>query len=130
MCRELELLQSEGQKQQEAEVTLNYEQYYPTVLPIRQPGMEETDEEAHARDDRPPDLSQHQVFLTSTCLSGGCQASTVLAMLHLPWWSGLHVASTCTKDSKQLQAALGSLAYCPYMWRLQICSISPVKFLP
>lgn len=64
MCRELELLQSEGRKQQEAEVTLNYEQYYPTLLPIRQPGMEETDEEAHARDDRPPDLSQHQVFFT------------------------------------------------------------------
>ena len=53
--------EAEGQARQEPEVMLNYNQYYPTMLPLRQPGMEETDAEAHARDDRPPDLSLHQV---------------------------------------------------------------------
>lgn len=61
LCRELELLQAEGKAQREPEFTLNYEQYYPTLLPMRPPGMEETDAEAHAQDDRPPDLSLHQV---------------------------------------------------------------------
>ena len=68
-CSELELLQAEGKAQREPEVTLNYEHYYPTLLPMRQPGMEETDAEAHARDDRPPDLSLHQVECTMSAIS-------------------------------------------------------------
>ena len=53
--------EAEGTAVQEPEVMLNYDQYYPTILPLRQPGMEETDAEVHARDDRPPDLSLHKV---------------------------------------------------------------------
>lgn len=45
----------------EPEVVLNYNQYYPTQLPLRHPGMEETEAEAHAQDDRPPDLSLYRV---------------------------------------------------------------------
>ncbi len=56
-----EMQEAEGDGLQEPEVMLNYDQYYPTLLPVRQPGMEETDTEAHARDDRPPDLSLHKV---------------------------------------------------------------------
>ena len=55
--RELELQEAEASRAQEPEILLNYDQYYPTLLPLGQPGMEETDSEAHARDDRPPDLS-------------------------------------------------------------------------
>ena len=62
-CRDVEMQEAEGQAGQEPEVMLNYDQYYPTMLPLRQPGMEETDAEAHARDDRPPDLSLHQVLI-------------------------------------------------------------------
>ena len=57
LLRELELQEAEASRAQEPEIMLNYDQYYPTLLPLRQPGMEETDTEAHARDDRPPDLS-------------------------------------------------------------------------
>ena len=56
--------EAEGKAVQEPEVMLNYDQYYPTILPLRQPGMEETDAEVHARDDRPPDLSLHKVCNT------------------------------------------------------------------
>lgn len=56
--------EAEGRAVQEPEVMLNYDQYYPTILPLRQPGMEETDAEVHARDDRPPDLSLHKVLNT------------------------------------------------------------------
>ncbi|KAA6423012.1 MAG: DNA binding [Trebouxia sp. A1-2] len=55
-----EMQEAEGTAVQEPEVMLNYDQYYPTILPLRQPGMEETDAEVHARDDRPPDLSLHK----------------------------------------------------------------------
>ncbi|DBA79038.1 TPA: hypothetical protein ACH3X1_008900 [Trebouxia sp. C0004] len=55
-----EMQEAEGRAVQEPEVMLNYDQYYPTILPLRQPGMEETDAEVHAHDDRPPDLSLHQ----------------------------------------------------------------------
>ena len=54
---------AEGKGVQEPEPMLNYDQYYPTLLPLRQPGMEETDTEANARDDRPPDLFLHKVCL-------------------------------------------------------------------
>ena len=56
--------EAEGRAVQEPEVMLNYNHYYPTILPLRQPGMEETDAEGHARDDRPPDLSLHKVLNT------------------------------------------------------------------
>ncbi|DBB12865.1 hypothetical protein WJX82_003855 [Trebouxia sp. C0006] len=55
-----EMQEAEGRAVQEPEVMLNYNHYYPTILPLRQPGMEETDAEVHARDDRPPDLSLHK----------------------------------------------------------------------
>lgn len=55
--KDIDMQEAEGTDLREPEVTLNYNQYYPTLLPLRQPGMEETDTEAHARDDRPPDLS-------------------------------------------------------------------------
>ena len=50
----------------EPEVMLNYDQYYPTQLPMRQPGMEETEAEAHAQNERPPDLSLPRVRYPST----------------------------------------------------------------
>ena len=53
--------EADARVQQEPEAMLNYEQYYPTQLPLRQPGMEETEAEAHAQDDRPPDLSLRRV---------------------------------------------------------------------
>ncbi len=62
--RDAEMQEAEGRAVQEPEVMLNYDQYYPTILPLRQPGMEETDAEVHARDDRPPDLSLHKVLNT------------------------------------------------------------------
>lgn len=62
--RDAEMQEAEGKAVQEPEVMLNYDQYYPTMLPLRQPGMEETDAEVHARDDRPPDLSLHKVLNT------------------------------------------------------------------
>lgn len=49
--------EADAKPRAEPEVMLNYDQYYPTQLPLRQPGMEETEAEAHAQDDRPPDLS-------------------------------------------------------------------------
>ena len=63
----------------EPEVMLNYNQYYPTQLPLRQPGMEETEAEAHAQDDRPPDLSLHMVGVPAIS-----QPHTLVAYLYDP----------------------------------------------
>ena len=60
-CSDIQMQEADAKPQAEPEAMLNYEQYYPTQLPLRQPGMEETETEAHAQDDRPPDLSLHRV---------------------------------------------------------------------
>lgn len=57
---DIAMQEADAKPQAEPEVMLNYNQYYPTQLPLRQPGMEETEAEAHAQDDRPPDLSVHR----------------------------------------------------------------------
>ena len=56
-CSDIQMQEADAKPRAEPEVMLNYDQYYPTQLPLRQPGMEETEAEAHAQDDRPPDLS-------------------------------------------------------------------------
>ena len=60
---DIQMQEADAHPGAEPEAMLNYEQYYPTQLPLRQPGMEETEAEAHAQDDRPPDLSLHRVSI-------------------------------------------------------------------
>ena len=67
--RDLDLQEAEGVASLEPEIMLNYQEYYPTLLPLRQPGMEETDTEAHARNDRPPDLSIPKVSIAANHIS-------------------------------------------------------------
>ncbi|KAL3137951.1 hypothetical protein ABBQ38_005198 [Trebouxia sp. C0009 RCD-2024] len=57
---DIQMQEADAKPQAQPEVMLNYDQYYPTQLPMRQPGMEETEAEAHAHDERPPDLSLHR----------------------------------------------------------------------
>ena len=49
-----------GQKRR-AECMLDYEQYYPTMLPLRRQGRELTEEEMLEAPVGPPDLAAEQV---------------------------------------------------------------------
>lgn len=110
--------EAEGKDLREPEVTLNYNQYYPTLLPLRQPGMEETDTEAHARDDRPPDLSLAKVLscqqlrtqITALNLYQNWAASTKLLLPLSGVTQGSFVNHTSAIDHVPMQDDSGSAA--------------------
>ena len=110
--------EAEGTDLREPEVTLNYNQYYPTLLPLRQPGMEETDTEAHARDDRPPDLSLAKVLscqqlrtqITALSLYQNWAASTKLLLPLSGVTQGSFVNHTSAIDHVPMQDDSGSAA--------------------
>lgn len=61
-----------------AETMLDYEQYYPTMLPLRSQGQELTEEEMLEAPVGPPDLAAEQVCSLEVCAgstSGGLCAS-------------------------------------------------------
>ena len=69
-----------GQKRK-AETMLDYEQYYPTMLPLRSQGQELTEEEMLEAPVGPPDLAAEQV-----CRPEVCAGSTDGRLCKLPWW--------------------------------------------
>ena len=66
-----------GQKRK-AESMLDYEQYYPTMLPLRGQGQELTEEEMLEAPVGPPDLAAEQVCRPEACAgspAAGCASS-------------------------------------------------------
>ena len=73
-----------GQKRK-AETMLDYEQYYPTMLPLRSQGQELTEEEMLEAPVGPPDLAAEQVRRPEIC--AGSTSGRLYKLPGRPWTS-------------------------------------------